>query len=99
MKIETKKNGTELTLIVEGKIDATTAPALTNELNAQLADVTKLVLDFAAVTFLSSAGVRSILSAMKQMNEEQGTMILRNVTDNVKEVFVMTGLDTVLTFE
>ena len=99
MKIETQKSGTELTLIIEGKVDATTAPTLEIVLESWLPGVTKLVLDFAAVTFLASAGIRSILSAMIQMKERQGTMILRNVADNIKEVFVMTGLHTVLNFE
>ena len=99
MKVEIQKNGTELTLVIEGKIDSTTAPTLEITLESRLSGVTKLVFDFAGVTFLSSAGIRSVLSAMVQMKEQQGTIVLRNVADDVKKVFVMTGLDTVLTFE
>jgi len=99
MKIELHKTETELTMFVEGRIDALTAPDLENELKEQLADVTKVVLDFAAVTFISSAGIRIILWTAAQMNNRQGTLVLRNVDDTVMEVFVLTGLDTALNFE
>ena len=99
MKIESQKTGAELTLFVEGRIDAVTAPDLESKLKEQLADVTKLVLDFTSVMFLSSAGIRTILWASAQMKDQQGTLILRNVTETLKEVFVLTGLDTILNFE
>jgi len=99
MKIETKKNGAELTLIIEGRVDSLTAPVLESELKAQWTDVTKLVLDFTAVTFLSSAGIRSVLLAMKHIHEQKGTMSLKSVANNVREIFTMAGLNTVLNFE
>ena len=99
MKTELHKTETELTVFVEGRIDALTAPDLENELKEQLADATKVILDFAAVTFISSAGIRIILWTAAQMNNRQGTMVLRNVSDTVMEVFVLTGLDTALNFE
>ena len=99
MKTELHKTETELTVFVEGRIDSVTAPDLESELKEQLADAAKVILDFAAVTFISSAGIRVILWTAAQMNNRQGTMILRNVSEIVMEVFVLTGLDTALNFE
>lgn len=99
MSIKSQKNGTELTVLLEGRFDSVTAPAIQSELENQLADVTKLALDFTAVTFLSSAGIRIVLWAEKQMKTRLGTMTLLNANSQVKEVFVLTGLDTVLNFE
>jgi len=100
IKIDAQKTGTDLTVSVDGQINAITAPELQSELkNLLTEEVTKVVLDFAAVTFLSSAGIRTILWTVTQMNSRQGTMILKNVTDPVKEIFVLTELDTALNFE
>jgi len=99
MKTELHKTETALTVFVEGRIDSVTAPDLESELKEQLPDVTKVVLDFTAVTFISSAGIRVILWTAAQMNNRQGTMVLRNVNKTVMEVFVLTGLDTILNFE
>ena len=99
MNTESQKIGTELTFPLGEKFDTVTAPEIQAELDKQLADVTKLVLDFTMTTFLSSAGVRVVIWADQQMKNRQGTLTLRNVNELVKEVFVMTGLDTVLNFE
>jgi len=100
LKIDAQKTGADLTVSLDGKINAVTAPELQNELkNLLTEEITKIILDFAAVTFLSSAGIRTILWTVTQMNGRQGTMILKNVTDTVKEVFVLTELDTALNFE
>jgi anti-sigma B factor antagonist len=98
MNMKSQKNGTELTFSLGGRFDSITAPEVQSEMEAQLVDVTKLVLDFAAVTFLSSAGIRTVIWAEQQMKNRQGTMILRNVNDSLKKVFVTTGLDTALNF-
>jgi len=99
MNIPSQKIGTELTVSLGGRFDSVTAPEVQTYLEEQLADVMRLVLDFSATGFLSSAGIRVVLWAEKQMKSKQGTMILQNVNDQVKEIFVMTGLDTILHFE
>ena len=99
MNTQSQKIGTELTFFPDARFDSVTAPMIQNELESLLADVTQLVLDFTATTFLSSAGIRVVLWAEMQMKNRQGTMILRNVSDPLKEIFVMTGLDTLLNFE
>ena len=98
MKIDSKKEGTVLTVTVEGSIDTVTAPDLEAELKSQWDGVTSLVLDFTDVSFISSAGIRVILWAHKQINS-RGRMILKNVNGDVREVFELTGLNSVLNFE
>jgi len=97
MKIKSEKEGTELTVVVEGSINAATAAELENELQTQCEGITKLILDFADVGFVSSAGIRVILWAYKRMNAH-GTMTLQNVNENVREIFDLVGLTTVLNF-
>lgn len=98
MTIEKKANGSKLILAVEGRLDTTTAPQLEGEIKASLAGVTELVLDFAGLEYLSSAGLRVILGAQKAMNR-QGGMVVRNVNDTIMEIFDITGFSDILTIE
>jgi anti-sigma B factor antagonist len=97
MKINSQKNGTELTVFMVGSLDATAAPELEHELNAQWEGVAELVLDFTDVSFISSAGIRIILWARKQM-DSRGKMTLKNTNENVREIFEMVGLTNELNF-
>jgi len=96
MKINKKLSENKLTLTLEGSLDTNTAPELEAELNNSLAGITELVLDFSDIEYLSSAGLRVILSAQKQMSK-QGSLILENVNDSVMEVFEITGFTDILT--
>ena len=98
MTIEKKTNGAELTLILTGRMDTTTAPQLEAELKASLGGVEHLVLDFAALDYLSSAGLRVLLAAQKIMNK-QGDMVVRHVNAMITEVFEVTGFCDILTVE
>ncbi|MBE5791591.1 MAG: STAS domain-containing protein [Clostridia bacterium] len=98
MTIDKKANGAELTIALTGRLDTTTAPQLEGELRTSLAGVTDLCLDFAGLEYLSSAGLRVILAAQKVMNR-QGSMIIKNVNDTIKEVFDITGFIDILTIE
>ena len=98
MNINKTFNATELTVALEGRLDTATAPALEAELNQSLAGITKLVLDFSALEYLSSAGLRVLLSAQKAMNK-QGEMIVKNVNETISEIFEVTGFCDVLTIE
>ena len=98
MTIEKKQNGTELTITLAGRLDTTTAPQLEAELKTSLDGIETLVLDFAALDYLSSAGLRVLLAAQKVMNK-QGEMIVRNVNDTIAEIFEMTGFADILTIE
>ena len=98
MTIDKKLNGTELTIALTGRLDTTTAPQLESELKASLDGVEKLALDFAGLDYLSSAGLRVLLAAQKQMNR-QGDMVVRNVNETISEIFDVTGFCDILTIE
>lgn len=98
MTIEKKINGTDLTLTLSGRLDTTTSPQLEAELKESLSGVVHLVLDFTALEYLSSAGLRTLLAAQKQMNK-QGDMVVRNVNETIAEVFEVTGFSDILTIE
>ena len=98
MEIKKTTEGTELTIAVSGRIDTNTAP----ELEAQLDfgdEIKSLIIDFAGVAYISSAGLRVILKAQKKMNAAGGSMKLRNVNDDVMDVFDITGFVDILTIE
>lgn len=98
MTIEKNLSGSALTLTLSGRLDTTTAPQLEAELKASLPGVEALVLDFAALDYLSSAGLRVLLAAQKIMNK-QGEMVVRNVNDTIAEIFEVTGFCDILTIE
>ena len=98
MTIEKNLNGTELTVTITGRLDTTTAPELEASLNESYNGVTKLVLDFASLEYLSSAGLRVLLAAQKVMNK-QGEMIIKNVNETINEIFEVTGFIDILTIE
>ena len=98
MEIKKVKNGAELNLAVEGRLDTTTAPQLEAELKQSISGVETLVLDFANLEYLSSAGLRVLLAAQKVMNK-QGEMVIRNVNETIAEIFEITGFSDILTIE
>ena len=98
MTIEKKINGSEMSIVLTGRLDTTTAPQLEAELKANLNGVENLVMDFAALDYLSSAGLRVLLAAQKQMNK-QGGMVVRNVNETIAEIFEVTGFSDILTIE
>lgn len=98
MNIEKTTNGTELLVELTGRLDTTTAPKLEAELKVSVSGVTELYLDFTGVEYISSAGLRVLLSAQKVMNR-QGKMVIRNVNEVVMDVFDVTGFVDILTIE
>ena len=98
MTIEKNLNANELTVILSGRLDTTTAPVLESELKASVAGVEKLVLDFAALDYLSSAGLRVLLATQKIMNK-QGSMVVTNVNETIMEIFEVTGFSDILTIQ
>ena len=98
MTIDKQLNGSELTLSLTGRLDTTTAPELEAVIKENIGGVTNLVMDFAGLEYLSSAGLRVILSAQKTMNK-QGEMVIRNVNETINEVFEITGFIDILTIE
>jgi anti-sigma B factor antagonist len=98
MTISKQQNGSALTLALEGRLDTTTSPELEKELKASLDGADSLVLDFSKLDYISSAGLRVLLSAHKQMSAKGG-MKVTNVNEIVREVFDVTGFADILTVE
>lgn len=98
MQIEMNRNGNAFTAALEGRLDTTTAPQLEKELNTVLPEASELYLDFARLDYISSAGLRVLLAAQKIMNK-QGKMAIRNVSQDIMEVFDITGFSDILTIE
>ncbi len=98
MNIIKTLDGTTLNVALEGRLDTTTAPQLEAELKQSIADNTELILDFAKLQYISSAGLRVLLAAQKVMSK-QGKMVIRNVNDVIMEVFEVTGFVDILTVE
>lgn len=98
MEIRKTQNGNTLTVAVEGKLDTTTAPELEAVLKESYEGVEELIFDFSDLEYISSAGLRVLLSAQKTMSS-QGTMIVKNVNEVVGEVFEVTGFAEILTVE
>ena len=98
MTIEIKKN-TESTIIeIVGRLDTITAPALDKTINEDIGETKNLILDVKGMEYISSAGLRVLLSAQKKM-QKIGSMKVINVCDEVMEVFEMTGFADILVIE
>ncbi len=98
MTITKNLNGTHLDLALEGRLDTTTAPLLEAELKQSINGVTELTLDFGELEYISSAGLRVLLSAQKVMNR-QDSMVIKNVNETIMEIFEVTGFADILTIE
>lgn len=98
MNIMKNENGSELTLSLEGRLDTTTSPMLEAELKRSISGVTSLIFDFEKLDYISSSGLRVLLSAYKVMNR-QGEMRVRHVNQTIMEVFDVTGFVDFLTIE
>ena len=98
MDIRQELTGDRLNMAVIGRLDTTTAPELDAALKEALPGVKELVLDFSAMDYISSAGLRVLLSTQMLMSK-QGSMVLTGVNEGVMEVFEITGFSGILTIE
>lgn len=98
MEITKTLDESTLKLMLSGRLDTNTAPELSELLDENLDGVTELVLDFGDLDYISSAGLRVLLSAQKRMRK-QGSMKLVNVSEVVNEIFDVTGFTEILTIE
>ena len=98
MTIEKNRQGAELIVSLEGRLDTVSAPEFEAVVKNELAGVESFILDLQKLQYTSSAGLRVILLCQKMMNK-QGKMILKNVSEAVMEVFEMTGLADLLMIE
>ena len=98
MTIEIKRNAEETAIDLAGRLDTTTAPALDKTINEDIAGTKNLVLDIKGLEYISSAGLRVLLAAQKKM-QKIGSMKVKNVREEVMEVFEMTGFADILVIE
>ena len=98
MKITKNLNGTTLTVALEGRLDTTTAPELEQALKEIMDGATELTMDFSKLDYISSAGLRVLLSAHKNMMKKGGMKVV-NANEMVKEVFDVTGFADILDIE
>ena len=98
MQLSTVKENDKFTIIISGKVDTVTAPELERFITENISGIKELVLDLAEVEYVSSAGLRALLQAQKDMNK-QGKMKIIHVRDNVKEIFDMIGFSRIFTIE
>ncbi len=99
MEINGKKEANKLVVAPNGRIDTMTAPELETYLNENLKDVTEVVFDFKSLAYISSAGLRVLLSTQKKMNGISGTMKFQNVNELIMEIFDAVGFLDVFTIE
>ncbi len=97
MKIDLKKEDKKLTITLEGKLDTNTSPELDSKIN-ELDEMEEVVIDMKKLDYISSAGLRVLLSMQKIMNK-QGKMTITNVCDNVMDIFEVTGFSDILDIE
>ena len=98
MTIEIKKNAAETIIEIVGRLDTITAPALDKTINEDIGDAQNLVLDVKGMEYISSAGLRVLLSAQKKM-QKIGSMKVKNVCAEVMDIFEMTGFADILVIE
>ena len=98
LNITKNLDDTKLTVYLEGRLDTTTAPQLEESMKESINGVTELVMDFEKLEYISSAGLRVLLSCQKIMSK-QGSMKVINVSDLIKEIFEVTGFIDILTIE
>lgn len=99
MNIVKQREQDKLTLWVEGKLDTVTSPQLEKELGEEYEDLRELVLDFTALQYISSAGLRVLLTAHKRMTGQEGRLAVRGANESVREVFTITGFMSILHVE
>lgn len=87
-----------MTVSISGRLDTTTAPQLEGEIKQNISGISELTIDMSELEYVSSAGLRVLLSAHKIMNK-QGNMTIRNVSQEIKEIFEVTGFDDILNIE
>ena len=98
MTINKNAEGGKLTVALEGRLDTTTSPQLETELRNSVNGIAELVFDFTGLDYISSAGLRVLLSAQKVMNK-QGDMIITNVKPEIMDIFEVTGFVDILNIQ
>ncbi len=99
MEIEKKYDEKELTISVKGRIDTITSNDLEKEITDEMGNFDSLIVDFDKVDYISSAGLRLLISTQKKLKPDNIPFVIKNANDTVKEIFRMSGFDKILKIE
>ncbi len=99
MEIEKKYDEKELTISVEGRIDTITSNDLEKEITDEMGNFDSLIMDFEKLDYISSAGLRLLISTQKKLKPDNIPFVIKNANDTVKEIFRMSGFDKLLKIE
>ncbi len=99
MNINKTVNGTKAILCVEGRIDTSTAPELEKEITQLSEQVNEITIDCADLVYVSSAGLRVFLSTHKAQDKKGGKLVLKNVSEDIMEIFSITGFSSILNID
>lgn len=99
MNITKNYNEKELTLSVEGRIDTITSQELDEEIQNEMGNFESLIMNFADLEYISSAGLRVLISTQKKLKADNIPFTIRNVNDTISEIFRMSGFDKILKIE
>ena len=99
MNIIKEYNEKELTIKVESRVDTVTAPDFENEIKDEIGKFESLIIDFSDLNYISSAGLRVLISTQKKLNSENIPMTIKNVNDTISEILEMSDFDKILTIE
>ena len=99
MDIQKQIDGKKITVKVSGRLDTNTAPQLDAELKPILDEADELIFDFSELDYISSAGLRVLLSAQKNMNNRKGSMCVTGANEIIKEIFDVTGFSDIMMIE
>lgn len=91
-------NENEMIVIIEGRLDTSTSPKFEEKLNESYGSISKLIIDLSALEYISSAGLRVLLTAQKTMNQ-QGSMTIKGVSSDIMSIFEVTGFVDILNIE
>ena len=98
LQIKKEMENNDLLVSLQGRLDTGTAPDIENALKDEMDNVKSLTIDMKELEYISSAGLRVLLSLQKTMNK-QGSMVIKNVSEEIMEIFEITGFTDILTIE
>ncbi len=99
MNIQKNYNGKELTLSVEGRIDTLSSNELEDAINIEMGNFDSLIIDFADLDYISSAGLRVLIVTQKKLFQNKIPLVIKNANEDVKGVFKTTGFDNIINIE
>lgn len=99
MNIDKTYNNKELTLTAKGQVDSITSKELENAIAEELGNFDSMIIDFTDLNYISSAGLRVLISTQKKLQADNIPLVIKNVNDPINEIFRMSGFDKILTIE